>query len=116
MERRLVVWLSAFVSDGYVCAYVLVCFFLGFDPEDVGARARCSLMFVTGDEDELVPMEVVEKLQETLNEKNTTMDDCEIQVYEHAGHAFAHHPQSDQDKIDSEIVLEQAMSWLTKHL
>lgn len=88
----------------------------GFDAVEVGRRASCCLLVITGDNDPLVPMDVVYELQGTVEKENRTMDDFEIQVVEGAGHAFAHHPKTELDKIDSEISLSQGVEYLCVNL
>jgi len=88
----------------------------GFDPENVGRNASCPLLFISGDQDELVPADVVDRLQRTISEENGKMESCEMHIVEGAGHAFAHHPQTDEDRIDSEIVLNEACAWLHEHM
>lgn len=61
-------------------------------------------------------MDVVYELQGTVEKENRTMDDFEIQVVEGAGHAFAHHPKTELDKIDSEISLSQGVEYLCVNL
>jgi carboxymethylenebutenolidase len=86
-----------------------------FDAEAAGRLAECPLMAVFADKDKIVPKTVVEELKLGL-EKNTQMEDCELLVYEGAGHGFAHHPKTPQDLDDSEILKFQTTEWFVKHL
>lgn len=87
----------------------------GFDAEDVGRNARCPILLQTGDQDDLVPMTVVDTLRETLL-KNNNVEDWGVHVFEGLGHAFAHHPATEEDKVHSEIALDNAVGWLHRYL
>jgi carboxymethylenebutenolidase len=86
-----------------------------FDAHAAGKLATCSLMAVFGEKDKLVPRSVVEALQGGLDE-NDEMDECELMLFEKAGHAFAHHPKSAQDEDDCEILKHQTAEWFNKRL
>lgn len=73
-------------------------------------------MFIAGDSDAFVSMENVEKLRVALETNNKVMEDCEIIIAEGAGHGFAHHPKTEEDKVDSECLLNSAAEWLVTHL
>lgn len=87
----------------------------GFAGREIGRDAKCPVMVVTGDCDELVPPEVVGHLRAGLAE-NSSVSDWAIRVYEGAGHAFAHKPQSDQDQVDAEASLQSAIQWLDRYV
>lgn len=87
----------------------------GFDAEDVGRNATCPILLQTGDQDDLVPTTVVETLRETLL-KNKNVRTWGISSFPGLGHAFAHHPTTDEDKAKSKIALDEAVEWLHKHL
>lgn len=72
-------------------------------------------MAVFAEKDELVPKAVVEELQEGLGE-NEVMEECELMMFDGAGHAFAHHPKTEQDEDDSEILKQQTADWFTERL
>lgn len=61
-------------------------------------------------------MTVVEKLQQSVQADECELEDCEIQVVEGAGHAFAHHPKTEQNEVDGEIMLSRALRYLTSNL
>lgn len=88
----------------------------GFNPVAVGSDSKCPLLFIAGTTDDFVSMNDVENLRSTLETKNTDMDDCQMIIVEGAGHGFAHHPKSDDDKIDSASLFSTAVKWLKKHL
>lgn len=90
--------------------------FIAFDPVAVGSKSKCPLLLIAGDADTFVPMSDIDKLRMTLESENTVMGDCEIIIIEGAGHGFAHHPKSDDDKTDSESLFSSAAKWLTKYL
>lgn len=81
----------------------------------MGALVQCPLLFITGDSDPLVPTSVVDSLGSEMA-KRTAPAAVEFQVYKSAGHAFAHHPQSDQDRVDSEKAMTDALQWLHRYL
>lgn len=87
----------------------------GFDAQVVGRNVRCPLLVQTGDQDHLVPMTDVETLRRTL-EKNDLLKEWKVDVFEGRGHAFAHHPITEEDKVQSEIALNNAVTWLQRHL
>ena len=82
---------------------------------EVGKNANCALLFITGDQDELVPLQYVEQLRGTLDE-NEDMKDLEFQIVTGAGHAFAHHPKSESDEVQSELSFARAEEYLRCHL
>lgn len=86
-----------------------------FDARKAGELASCSLMAVFAEKDKVVPKSVVAELQEGL-EKNDVMEECELMMFDGAAHAFAHHPKSEQDEDDSEILKFQTAEWLTARL
>lgn len=88
---------------------------LGFDPEDSGRNISCPLLFLTGDNDELVPINVVQSLQKCLAE-NVNGGPFQVEVFQGFGHAFAHHPQTAEDKVESEKAMEKALLWFQQHL
>lgn len=106
---------STFIAYFITPLIIVTDYQLGFDPVDVGKSAICSLLFITGDEDPLVPMDIVATLRETMK-SNEKMKDLEIQIVEKAGHAFAHHPKTEQDQIHSELSFARAEEYLRIHL
>lgn len=88
----------------------------GFEAVRAGRNSTCSLLFIAGESDDLVPEKTVEQLQRTLETENTAMKECKMIIVEKAGHAFVHQPMSDEDKIDSERLLTTAVQWLLKEL
>lgn len=86
-----------------------------FDAVAAGRGARCALKVLFGEKDELVPMQVVDDLQAGI-EENDIIEDVEVAVYEGAAHAFAHHPKSEQDEDDSEILKFETVEWFKEHL
>jgi carboxymethylenebutenolidase len=102
-------------SDGINPAAAAVFYPTRFDAEAAGRLAECPLMAVFGDKDKQVSPEVVEDLKRGLG-MNTVMEDCDLLIYEGAGHGFAHHPKSPQDMDDAEILRYQTSEWFNKHL
>lgn len=94
----------------------IIIHFSGFDPVETGRQAACPLLFVCGDNDPLVPSSVIESLRDTLDTENASMEDCEIIIAEGAGHAFAHRPKTEDDRADSEYLLQRATKWLSQNL
>lgn len=88
----------------------------GFDAVDAGANTKCSLLFIAGESDDLVPAENVQKLRQTIEAENTAMKACEMIIVKGAGHAFAHRPESQDDKGDSDRLLHCAANWLVTEL
>lgn len=88
----------------------------GFEAVRAGRNSTCSLLFIAGESDDLVPGKTVEELRRTLETENTAMKECEMIIVEKAGHAFVHRPKSEEDKIDSERLLSTAIQWLLKEL
>lgn len=102
-------------SDGVDPAAAVAFYPTRFDARTAGRLARCPTLGIFGDSDEQVPVSVVEELQEGLGENNI-MNECELKLFEGAGHAFAHHPQSEQDEDDSEILKYETAEWFKKFL
>lgn len=87
----------------------------GFDPVDVGTNVRCPLLVQTGDLDELVPVDVLKVLRETL-ELNSQIEEWKIEVFEGFGHAFAHHPSEEREQVQSEVAFGNMIAWLERHV
>lgn len=102
-------------GDGVDPATAVVFYPTRFDARRAGERATCSLMAVFAEKDKLVPLTVVEELQEGL-EKNDVMEECDLMMFDGAGHAFAHHPKTEQDEDDCEILKFQTTEWFTTRL
>lgn len=86
-----------------------------FDAYSAGRQITCPLMLVFGEKDQEIPLSLVKELQNGLDE-NEKSESCELLMYEGAGHGFAHHPVSDQDEDDAEILQFQTAEWFNKHL
>lgn len=93
-----------------------MCIATGFDAEETGRKAKCPLLFVSGDCDPLVPLSIVDTLRGALEDENEVMPDCEVIVAEGAGHAFVHRCKSEDDHADSEFLLQKAAHWLSRFL
>jgi carboxymethylenebutenolidase len=102
-------------EDGVNPVSAVVYYPTRFDARAAGKKATCSLMAVFGEKDKLVPQSVVDELQDGLGE-NEEMEECELMLFENAGHAFAHHPKSEQDEDDGEILKSQTADWFTERL
>lgn len=61
-------------------------------------------------------MSTIESLRDTLDEKNEKMTDCDMIIVEGAGHAFAHHPKTEEDIADSRSMLDRAVQWFQSFL
>lgn len=96
--------------------WLTLLYIAGFDPVSVGTNSKASLLFIAGDSDDLVPKNTMETLRETLRSEHSSMKEWEMIVVENAGHAFAHRPRTEADKVDSVWLLNTATQWLVKKL
>eukprot|EP00850_Spirogloea_muscicola_P014156 SM000100S09383 [mRNA] locus=s100:53545:55454:+ [translate_table: standard] len=75
----------------------------------LGSQIRAPLLLITGDNDDLSPVNEVQKLA-------TLVPGSQVQVYKGRGHAFAHHPGSVEEDEDAEDAFEAMRHWFHTHL
>lgn len=71
---------------------------------------KVSVLFVTGDNDPLCPVDIVNELEKKIGK------DSKVVVFKGRGHGFVHRPESLEEDEDAEAAFAIMRNWLHHHL